>query len=113
MSEPPVLSSEPMQKDPSGRSPFAGPDGLHLLYNKTHYLSHGTCDTSSTKRSDEIARMALEVWQSTCIRHCDGNPADIVDGQNGSLNHFDQGYTYVRGFIVCKTNNAYAFGCDW
>jgi hypothetical protein len=114
-SAPPVLSYEPVQKDPSGRSSFTGPNGLYLPYNETHYSFHGSHDTSTLKRSGEIEGIALEARQTTCATSCHANyanAADIVDAQNGLSNHFDQGYTYFQGNVVYKTNNVYAFGCD-
>ncbi|KAF9507950.1 hypothetical protein BS47DRAFT_263959 [Hydnum rufescens UP504] len=109
MSERPI---RPVQKDSSGGSPFTGPNGLHQPYNEAHYSFHGTYDASSTKQPGEIEGIPPEVRQSTCNRHCNGNPVDIVDPQTGLLNHFDEGDTYVRGHIVCKTKNACAFRCD-
>ncbi|KAF9518534.1 hypothetical protein BS47DRAFT_1338223 [Hydnum rufescens UP504] len=92
----PILSYEPVQKDASGRSSFTGPNG----------------------RNDPVKfeGIALEARQSTCNTHCNGNyanAADIADAQNGLESHFNQGYTYFRGSVVFKTNNVYAFGCDY
>jgi len=112
----PVLSYEPVQKDASGRSSFTGPNGLYLPYNETHYSFHGPHDTSRTKRSGEIEGVELEARQTSCTPSCGGkyaNTADITDAENGLENHFDQGYTTFRGSVVYKTNNVYAFGCDY
>ncbi|KAF9518531.1 hypothetical protein BS47DRAFT_1358823 [Hydnum rufescens UP504] len=113
---PPVLSYEVVQKDPSGRLSFAGPNGIYLPYNDTHYSFHGSHDTTTSKRSGEIEGIALKARQSGCGTSCHANyanAADITDAEHGLANHFDQGYTYFQGNIVYKTNNVYAFGCDY